>query len=222
MSDLSIKPWMIVVFVGIVVIICGVAFFIGTAFNPLMSRIIGMDNGFIPGNAAVPSWSPRFGSGSLPHEPQPADGSCGRDEEGYYLDDCYQEESWGKGWMMPGGRMIGHRGGGGGRWEDIDPPNPATIQPTPGAHVSFEQNVLPIFEANCTSCHGNQASLSLETYENVIKGSTHGAVIIPNDPQRSPLIKVVSSGYMPYGGPPLSQEQIQLLVNWVSSGALDN
>ena len=123
---------------------------------------------------------------------------------------------------MQRGGMMGHRGGGGGRWGAKDEPNRANVQPTPDAQVSFEQDVLPIFETYCTSCHGNQAGLSLETYENVIKGSNHDAVIIPSNPQRSPLIRLVSSGYMPYGGPPLSQDQIQVLVNWVASGALDN
>lgn len=226
MSDLSIKPWMIFVGVGIVVVLCGIGFLIGAAFNqfanPLSSRFFGMFNGFNPGNATISNWLPRFSSRSLPGQHRVAEGSCDWSEDGNDLEDCFQEESWGHGGMMPGGHMMGYRGGGGGRWEDTDRPKPSTILPTPGAQVSFGQDVLPIFQTYCTSCHGNQAGLSLETYANVITGSNHGAVITPGDPQRSKLIRVVSSGYMPYGGPPLSQEQTQVLVNWVGSGALDN
>jgi len=226
MSDLSIKPWVIIAGVGIVVILCTIGFLVGAAFNqfanPISSRLFGMFNEVNPGNMPSPNWSPRFSSGSLADEPRIDGISCGWDEDGNDLEDCFQEERWERGGMMTGGSMMGHRGGGGGRWEDTDRPKPSTILPTPNAQVSFEQDVLPIFETYCTSCHGNQAGLSLETYEKVIKGSNHGAVIIPGDPQRSPLIRLVSSGTMPYGGPPLSQEQIQVLVNWVGSGALDN
>lgn len=225
MSDLSIKPWMIFVGVGIVVVLCGISFLIGAAFNqfanPVSSRLFGMFTGFNPASASL-NWSPRFSSGSFPPGSRTGESSCGWSEDGDYQADCYQEQSWWQGGMMQRGGMMGHRGGGGGRWGAKGEPNRANVQPTPDAQVSFEQDVLPIFETYCTSCHGNQAGLSLETYENVIKGSNHGAVIIPSNPQRSPLIRLVSSGYMPYGGPPLSQDQIQVLVNWVASGALDN
>lgn len=225
MSDFSIKPWMIIAGVGIVIILCGIGFLIGATFNqiaaPLSSHFFGMFNGFNPGSSVIPDWSPRFSTGSLPAESRIADGSCGWSEDGNYQDECFQEQSWGHGGMIPRGNM-GNRGGGMGRWGGKTQSNPSIIQPASGEDVSFEKDVLPIFETYCSSCHGNSAGLSLETYENVTKGSNHGAVIIPGDPQRSPLIRLVSSGTMPYGGPPLSQEQIQVLVNWVGSGTPDN
>lgn len=226
MTDFSLKPWMIIAGVGIVVILCAIGFLIGAAFsqlaNPLTSRFFGMFNGFNPESTTIPHWSPRFGSSLFQDELWTREGSCSWDEDENYQNECFQEERWGHGRMMTGGSMMGYRGGGGGRWDGNNRSSLSTIQPTPGAQVSFEQDVLPIFEPYCTSCHGNRAGLSLETYENVIKGSNHGAVIVPGDPQRSSLIRVVNNGYMPYGGPPLSHNQIQVLVNWVASGALDN
>jgi hypothetical protein len=180
-----------------------------------------MLNGFNPASASS-NWSPRFNTETFPHESRIIERSCAWSEDGNYQADCYQEQSWVQGRMMPGGGMMDHQGRGGGRWGARTQSNPTIVQPTPDAQVSFEQDILPIFETYCTYCHGNQAGLSLETYENVIKGSNHGAVVIPGDPQQSKLIRVVSNGYMPYGSPPLSQEQIQVLVNWVASGALDN
>jgi hypothetical protein len=225
MSNLSIKPWMIVAGVGVVVLICGIGILTSVAINqivnPTSSSLFSTLTGTNPASVSFNS-SPRFSSRLFPLESQVADSSCAWSEDGNYQTDCYQEKSWGQGGMMQRGGMMGHRGGGGDRWRAKTQLNPTIVQPTPDAQISFQQDVFPIFETYCISCHGNQAGLSLETYSNVIKGSNHGAVVIPGDPLQSQLIRFVSSGFMPYGGPPLSQEQIQVLVNWVASGALDD
>ena len=225
MNNIPIKLWMIIAGVSVLVVICGIGILTGAAINQflnppsssLFSTLAGTNPTSIPLN-----WSPRFSSGPYPAVPWTSESSCAWSEDGNYQADCYQGQSWGQGGMMQRGGMMGHRGGGGDRWKANSEPNRAIVQPTPNAQISFQQDVLPIFEAYCISCHGNQAGLSLETYSNVIEGSHHGAVVIPGNPLQSQLIRFVSSGFMPYGGPPLSQEQIQVLVNWVASGALDN
>lgn len=88
--------------------------------------------------------------------------------------------------------------------------------------VSFAADIQPIFNANCTSCHGGVQNLSLESYENLSHGSINGQVIIPGNPEQSRLIQYVAGGYMPYGGPQLSPDQIQMLINWVAVGAPNN
>jgi mono/diheme cytochrome c family protein len=88
--------------------------------------------------------------------------------------------------------------------------------------VSFAADIQPIFNANCTSCHGGVQNLSLESYENLSRGSINGQVIIPGNPEQSRLIQYVAGGYMPYGGPQLSPNQIQMLINWVAVGAPNN
>jgi len=55
-----------------------------------------------------------------------------------------------------------------------------------------------------------------------MNGSIGWPVVILGDPINSRLIQLVSSGYMPYGGPPLSQDEVQSLVNWVAAGAPNN
>lgn len=97
-----------------------------------------------------------------------------------------------------------------------------TILPTTTAPVSYKADIQPIFDARCVKCHGGVEGLYLDNYANVMRGGEHGPVILPNNPASSRLIQYVSSGYMPSGGPPLTQSEIQLLVNWVAMGAPDN
>ena len=93
---------------------------------------------------------------------------------------------------------------------------------TPGADVSFQRDVLPIFNDDCTACHGGTAGLYLDSYAHLIQGGRSGAVVVPGDPQSSLLIQYVASGYMPFRGQRLTNAEIQTLVNWVAAGAKDN
>ena len=101
-------------------------------------------------------------------------------------------------------------------------------QQTQGATVSFSQDVLPIFQARCVTCHGDvgpEDGLSLTSYENVMKGSVAGPVVIPGDPDNSELvkrIKGISQPRMPFGQAPLSDEQIRTIETWVAQGAPNN
>jgi len=144
----------------------------------------------------------------------------------------------GWGWMSGMGRNGWGRGGGyGGCWDDSwsqwgmiprcgyngNSSAPLTIvPPTTTTAVSFKMEVQPIFDSRCVACHGGAAGLFLNNYENVLRGGMHGPVVIPGDPVSSRLIQYVSGGYMPAGGPPLTQSQIQALVNWVAAGAPNN
>jgi len=97
-----------------------------------------------------------------------------------------------------------------------------TIPPTTTAPVSYKADIQPIFNARCVKCHGGIEGLYLDNYANVLRGSMHGPIILPGNPANSRLIQYVSAGYMPSGGPPLTQSEIQMLVNWVAIGAPEN
>ena len=139
----------------------------------------------------------------------------------------------GSGWNGNGMRNNGQRGG----WNGYDncmgdhgynydyapgqtPDN--SIPPATSQDVSFHADVQPILNARCVSCHGGTDGIYLENYGNVMNGRRGWPVVIPGDPVNSRLVQLVSSGYMPYGGPPLSQAQIQILVDWVAEGAPNN
>lgn len=132
----------------------------------------------------------------------------GRDGDGY--GGCW-DDSWSQWGMIPG---RGYNG-------NLSAPL-ATVPSTTTTAVSFKMEVQPIFNSRCVACHGGTAGLFLNNYENMLRGGMHGSVVIPGDPVSSRLIQYVSSGYMPAGGPPLTQAQIQTLVNWVAAGAPDN
>jgi len=95
--------------------------------------------------------------------------------------------------------------------------------------VSFVSQVQPIFHTYCYSCHGPDyynANLLLDTYEHILAGtSDNGPVIIPGNSTESLLIQkiqgisVIGESLMPSGGPPLSIENIQTMIQWVEEGA---
>ena len=75
--------------------------------------------------------------------------------------------------------------------------------------VSFMNDVKPIMDARCLSCHGAGGNFpELKNYSEV---STH-AVIVKEE---------VASGRMPRGAA-LTAAQIKSIVDWVDEGALDN
>lgn len=101
-------------------------------------------------------------------------------------------------------------------------PNTSPNYPTPSASVSFRNAVQPIFAARCVACHGGTNGLSLDTYENVMKGGVNGAVIIPSDVYNSRLAYYVYSGYMPFRSTPLTSTEIQTILDWISLDAPNN
>jgi mono/diheme cytochrome c family protein len=88
----------------------------------------------------------------------------------------------------------------------------------PAQNVQFEKDVKPIFQANCTDCHGTQVKLkdlNLTTEEATLKGSESGAVVAPGKPEDSILYKKVQSGAMPVGKPHLSDKDIATISSWI-------
>jgi hypothetical protein len=106
-------------------------------------------------------------------------------------------------------------------------PNPNSAYPNPAVSgsVSFAKDVLPIFEGSCFKCHGDdktEKGLDLKTYASVMLGSQKGAVITAGNADNSVLFKAVSSGKMPKRGTKLSPQQLDLIKNWINSGAPNN
>ena len=91
--------------------------------------------------------------------------------------------------------------------------------------VSFQHDILPVFENSCIRCHGGsrtEKGLDLRTYESLMRGSRNGAMLIPGDAENSEMAIQVISGEMPRRASKLLDEQIQLIVDWINQGALDN
>ncbi len=107
------------------------------------------------------------------------------------------------------------------------PPAPTAtpLPPTSMVEVSFSQDVMPLLQDYCVSCHGTEkvsAALDVTTYENLMKGSKRGPVITPGNADDSLFILLIEKGKMPKRGEKMTPEQIQLLREWVNAGAPNN
>ena len=94
-----------------------------------------------------------------------------------------------------------------------------------GATVSFANDIQPILQSRCINCHGGdrtEEDLSLKTHADIMAGSKNGAVVTPGDATNSLLAEMVANQKMPKRGPKLTPPQVQLIVDWIHQGALDN
>ena len=96
------------------------------------------------------------------------------------------------------------------------------------AGSAYTRYIHPIFEAKCVACHGGskeQAGLRLDFYELLMQGGKDGAVIAPQDPDRSLVLQRVTLSpgdrhFMPAEGrTPLTGQEIEALRAWILAGA---
>ncbi len=108
---------------------------------------------------------------------------------------------------------------------------PVEDEQTPG-NVSFVNDVQPVFDQNCTSCHPNSGNLDLtagNSYNQLVNVDASGYSakrVVPGDPEHSVLYKKIdgSGAYgsnMPLGNS-LSASQIALIKQWIEEGARNN
>ena len=79
----------------------------------------------------------------------------------------------------------------------------------PCEDITFAKNVKPIIDANCIQCHGSGGTSPNLTSYSLISTSANS------------VKSEVASRRMPQGGS-LTQAEIDAIVCWVESGALDN
>lgn len=114
---------------------------------------------------------------------------------------------------------------------------------TPFKNRSYQDEVVPIFEKHCSSCHGGagkgMANLKLDTKENILAtaisvpatGRQEWKRVAPTSPGESYLLykltsdelitglrmpRTLSSGKSPA---PLSRDEKQILFDWIATGA---
>lgn len=103
------------------------------------------------------------------------------------------------------------------------PSSPDVVALTAAAElaVSYASSIQPIWNANCTNCHGSSGGLTLTSYNSLMSND----VIVPGDAANSQLVKRIKGqvgSLMPLGGPALSTDNISTIENWINQGALDN
>ena len=99
--------------------------------------------------------------------------------------------------------------------------------------TSFSEDILPIFKGRCVECHEpsgqgyEKSGLDLTTYEGVMKGTKHGAMVVPRDPDGSNLVWLLDwraspELRMPHGKKKLSVCDRNAIRAWIWEGAKNN
>lgn len=97
--------------------------------------------------------------------------------------------------------------------------------------ISFEEDVFPIIEVRCLSCHvpggaGYETSgLDLRSYEGLMKGTKHGPMVVPGNVIESNLLTLVDGRadiHMPLDKKLLTKCERLIFRAWVQQGAKDN
>ena len=107
----------------------------------------------------------------------------------------------------------------------------AQAAPAPSTVDYYNQRVLPIFQANCYSCHGgmnHRGGLNISTKAGLLKGGHDGSVLDATHPEQSLLIKLIR-----HEGPPddpmpmpprprtkISDADIATITEWIKAGAV--
>jgi mono/diheme cytochrome c family protein len=95
---------------------------------------------------------------------------------------------------------------------------------TPSSQVpTFSTDVLPIFLASCTVCHGTLGGWTATSYSSVMTSGDGGPVVIPGDAANSLLVQKLkgtqqNGSIMPPTGK-LADAQIQVIIDWIKTGA---
>lgn len=103
----------------------------------------------------------------------------------------------------------------------------------PEPQLSYQMHVRPILEKHCFECHliggkGHQKSgFRVDSYENLMKGTTFGEVIIPGSGISSTLYLLVAgktdrSIRMPHRKSPLPEQKVAAIKGWIDQGAKNN
>ena len=100
-------------------------------------------------------------------------------------------------------------------------------------HASFKEEIFPIIKKYCVECHqpggeGHEKSgLDMTSYQGIMKGTRHGAIVIPGDAFLSNLNVLIEGRAapelkMPHARKELTKWERHLIRRWVNRGAQNN
>ena len=89
---------------------------------------------------------------------------------------------------------------------------------------SLARSARRVLETHCVDCHGaaRMSDLDMRTLATLRAGGTRGPAVVPGDASASLLVRAVQGQgplSMPPGDAPLSQADIDILAEWIDSGA---
>jgi hypothetical protein len=101
----------------------------------------------------------------------------------------------------------------------------STFAQTKPGTIRFDQQVRPILASRCSMCHSQEkrsGGLSLATYSDVLDGGRSGVTVRPGNSSGSILVQHITGQMeprMPFGGKPLSDEEVATIRTWIDEGA---
>jgi cytochrome c len=100
----------------------------------------------------------------------------------------------------------------------------------PNTPAFYTSKVKPILQANCGKCHmdmNHKGGLAMGTKASMMKGGRDGVVVVPGDPAKSTLVKLIrhqgppdDPKPMPPKGPRMSDADIAVIEQWIKAGAI--
>jgi mono/diheme cytochrome c family protein/cytochrome b subunit of formate dehydrogenase len=88
-------------------------------------------------------------------------------------------------------------------------PTEAPADAGPAAELSWDGSIGPMFQEDCTRCHGNQGGFNAETLEGVYQA------LIPGDPENSQVIITQYSRHPKM----FSEQEFNAIFQWIAEGA---
>jgi hypothetical protein len=99
-------------------------------------------------------------------------------------------------------------------------PSPSVSpSPSPSGTPTYTRVQSEVLTPNCNSCHSGatpSAGLDFTTWNNLVHNTVVNNLVVPGNPQQSLLFTEAQHNTT------LTTEQMQLLSDWISAGALNN
>ena len=101
----------------------------------------------------------------------------------------------------------------------------AAVLALPAAQADAPTQAVQVLQQNCASCHGQaqMSGLDVRTRRGLLSGGERGPAIVPGNAAASLVYKAIRHDgdlKMPLQASPLEAEQVQLLAEWIDSGAI--
>jgi len=98
--------------------------------------------------------------------------------------------------------------------------------------ASYARDIEPVIQWRCVSCHTtggegtDKSGLNLTSYDALMAGTSQGGnLIVPGSPTASSFMVMVTRKdhlRMPFGAPPLSDDEVRVIRTWIEQGAKNN
>ena len=92
--------------------------------------------------------------------------------------------------------------------------------------LEYQREVKPILTKYCIGCHSekdNESEVQLQSLANIIKGGPNGAIVVPNDPTQSTMLKLMlgtkEPKMPPEDSPQPNAAEIAVIQKWIEQGA---